>query len=64
MPTTTVPVGIARVGIDARMLELFLFLGSKWVLYLLMGLSVISIAIALERILHFYQTREDLESLW
>lgn len=45
------------------MLEVFLFLGSQWVLYLLLGLSVISFAVAIERVLHFYQTREDLEAL-
>jgi biopolymer transport protein ExbB/TolQ len=63
MPTTPVQISVGHTGIDARLLELFLFLGSKWVLYLLMALSVVSVAIALERILHFYQTREDLEAL-
>ena len=67
MPTnpapTTVTTAIHGSGIDSRLLELFLFLGSQWVLYVLLVLSVISVAIALERVLHFYQTREDLESL-
>ena len=50
-------------SLETRLLELFLFLGSQWVLYLLLALSVVSLAIAIERILHFYQTREDLEAL-
>jgi biopolymer transport protein ExbB len=55
--------GTGPQTIQNQLLDLFLFLGSQWILYLLLGLSVISIAIAIERILHFYQGREDLEAL-
>ena len=37
MPTNPVQISVGHTGIDARLLELFLFLGSKWVLYLLMA---------------------------
>ncbi len=53
----------AAKALENQMLEVFLFLGSQWVLYLLLFLSVVSFSIAIERVLHFYQTREDLESL-
>ena len=55
--------GVHASGIEAQMLDLFLFMGSAWVLYLLMFLSVISLAIAIERALHFYWHREDVEAL-
>ncbi len=38
-------------------------LGSTWVLYLLLGLSVVSLASALERWLFFARRRDDLDSL-
>ena len=37
-----------------QLLELFLFLGSEWILHLLLILSVISVAITLERCYHFW----------
>jgi biopolymer transport protein ExbB len=46
-----------------QLLELFLFLGSEWILYLLLILSVVSIAIAIERMVHFVQQKDDLDSL-
>jgi biopolymer transport protein ExbB/TolQ len=59
MPTT------AEAGktLENQLLELFLFMGSEWVLYMLMALSVLSIAITIERFWHFYSSRDDLESL-
>src|SRR4051812_8285562 len=59
MPTTA--EGAATL--QSQLLELFLFLGSGWILYILLALSVISIAITIERLWHFYQSREDLETL-
>ena len=59
MPTAA----IAPVSLESQLLHVFLYLGSQWVLYVLLLLSIISIAITIERIVHFYQTREDLESL-
>jgi len=41
----------------------FLYVGSDWVLYLLLFLSVVSAAIALERLFHFYKQRDDLDAL-
>ncbi len=49
--------------LESQLLDLFIFLGSEWILYVLLGLSVISLAITIERLLHFYQSRTDLEAL-
>ena len=55
---------VARhVSLENQLLDLFLYLGSAWILYLLLGLSIISIAITLERVIHFYRNREDMENL-
>ena len=40
-----------------------MYLGSAWVLYLLLLLSVVSVALALERVIHFVRHRDDLERL-
>ena len=40
--------------IQKQLLDLFLFFGSEWVLHLLLILSVVSVAITLERIHHFW----------
>ncbi|MEK7703706.1 MAG: hypothetical protein AAB426_02010, partial [Myxococcota bacterium] len=53
-------VALAGESLESRLLHVFLYLGSQWVLYLLLGLSVLSIAIAAERLLHFWRRREDL----
>lgn len=50
-------------GIESRFLDLFLFMGSEWVLYILLILSVVSVAVALERLRHFWQRREDIPNL-
>lgn len=63
MPNTAPQGPVHGAGIEGQLLELFLYLGSQWVLYLLLALSVISIAVSIERFIHFMQTREDLESL-
>lgn len=50
-------------GLQDQLLQLFLFLGPEWVLWLLMALSVVSIAITIERLLHFKSRSDDVESL-
>ena len=40
--------------LQEKLLDLFLYLGSEWVMYLLLILSIVSVAIALERIYHFW----------
>ena len=47
-------------GLVSQLLNVFLFLGSEWVMYLLIVLSVISVGIALERGWFFAQRRTDL----
>lgn len=59
MPTDAIP----RQGLDSQFLDLFLFLGSEWILYVLMLLSVVSIGITLERVVHFFRTRVDLDTM-
>src|SRR5689334_11749870 len=49
--------------VQAQMLNLFLTLGSEWVLHLLILLSVVSLAVALERAVHFVRHRGDAEGL-
>jgi biopolymer transport protein ExbB len=60
MPTNALHQGSP---IESKLLDLFLYMGSAWILYLLLVLSVISLAITIERLLHFYQNRFDLEAL-
>lgn len=53
----------AENQIQSQLLDLFLFLGSEWILHLLLILSIISVAITLERIYHFWshcRASEDL----
>ena len=50
-------------GIERQLLDVFLYLGSSWVLYVLLGLSVISVAVVIERALYFLRNRDDLEAL-
>src|SRR5438552_2544088 len=52
---------LGRVGLEAQLLDLFLFVGSQWILYVLLVLSVISLAVTVERIVHFSRRRDDLE---
>ncbi|MDB4981430.1 MAG: MotA/TolQ/ExbB proton channel [Myxococcales bacterium] len=44
-------------AIDSQVLDLMLRAGSSWILYLLLGLSVVAFAISLERIWFFVQQR-------
>lgn len=44
-------------------LTAFAMLGAAWVMWLLVGLSVISIAIMLERLYFFFATRDDIDKL-
>lgn len=46
--------GTSESLIQKQLLDLFLFFGSEWVLHLLLILSVVSVAITLERIHHFW----------
>lgn len=50
-------------GLQEELLHLLLYLGSGWILYLLLGLSVLSAAVAMERLLHFWQRRDDVTTL-
>jgi biopolymer transport protein ExbB/TolQ len=50
-------------GLVSQLLNVFLFLGSEWVMYLLIVLSIISVGIALERGWFFAQRRADLNVL-
>ena len=59
MPTNVV----ATEGLQQKLLDIFLFLGSSWILYLLLCLSVISVAITLERLVHFLSRRVDAEEM-
>jgi biopolymer transport protein ExbB/TolQ len=49
--------------IDARLLDLMLRAGSQWVLWLLLGLSLVAITIIFERIWFFTQERTPRERL-
>src|SRR5687768_16649010 len=49
-----------KSGLVSQLLNVFLFVGSEWVMYLLIMLSVVSIGIALERGWFFAQRRTDL----
>jgi biopolymer transport protein ExbB len=54
---------IPKEGLDSQFLDLFLFLGSEWILYVLVLLSIISIGITIERVVHFFRTRVDLDAM-
>src|SRR5438045_1820495 len=53
----------AAASLQEELLQLLLFMGSSWILYLLLLLSIVSVAVALERVLHFWQRRDDLSEL-
>lgn len=50
-------------NIQGQLLELFLYLGSQWILYLLLILSVLSVALAIERVVYFNRHTDDLDAL-
>ncbi len=50
-------------NIEQTMLDLFLYLGSAWILYVLLFLSIISFALTIERIIHFVRYSDDLDEL-
>lgn len=54
---------LASSAIQERLLDVFLYLGSEWILWLLMFLSVVSIAIAIERLVHFSRSTENVDVL-
>jgi len=53
----------ASPAIQDQLLDLFLFLGSEWILYLLLALSIVSLAIAAERVIYFAMHNADLGHL-
>ena len=53
----------AAPAMQSQMLDMFLYMGSEWVLHLLIILSILSVAITVERIIHFAWRRDDLEGL-
>ena len=59
----SVPVAVGHAGLVAQLLTVFLYLGSEWVMYLLLGLSVVSFGIALERLVFFLRHTGDVERL-
>ncbi len=50
-------------ALQERLLDVFLYLGSEWILWLLLTLSVISIAVAIERLAHFLRASENIDVL-
>jgi biopolymer transport protein ExbB len=55
MPTTPTPT---ESTLDAQLLDLMLRVGSRWVLWLLLSLSIAAIAVALERAWFFVRVRQ------
>ncbi len=49
----------AETTLDAQLLDLMLRVGSRWVLWLLLGLSLIAVSVMLERIWFFIQARRQ-----
>lgn len=49
-------------ALQDQLLNLFIYLGTEWVLWLLLVLSVISLAITIERIIHFSRFSEDTDA--
>jgi biopolymer transport protein ExbB len=49
-----------NTSIDARALDLMLRAGSRWVLWLLVGLSIAAVAVALERLWFFLRARRQM----
>lgn len=57
------PTEAHATGLVSQLLSVFLYLGSEWVMYLLILLSVVSIGVALERSFYFMRTRSNLPVL-
>ena len=53
----------AETTVDAQLLELMLRLGSRWVLWLLLGLSLLAVAQMLERLVFFVRERRPTAAL-
>lgn len=49
--------------LQEEFLDLFLFLGTEWVLWLLVLLSIISLAITIERVVHFVRHGENVDAM-
>jgi biopolymer transport protein ExbB len=54
---------LTNSALQQRLLDVFLYLGSEWILWLLLALSVVSIAVAIERLAHFLRATEDVDAL-
>lgn len=63
---TAEPAGMAKLGGDSVQHDLFdmlLRMGSEWVLWLLLGLSILAVALAIERLLFYLQERRPSAAL-
>lgn len=68
MSTPTLPLASADPAsavssVDAQLLDLMLRAGSQWVLWLLLGLSLLAVAVILERLWFFAREREPKRKL-
>lgn len=59
----TAPLAAAQGTLDGRLLDLMLRAGSAWVLWLLLALSLLAVAVALERALFFLVERRPAVAL-
>ena len=53
-------MGVSGSQLQDRLLHVFLFLGTEWILYLLLVLSIISVAVGIDRLVHLLRHRDDL----
>ena len=60
---SAVAAGSEATTIDAQLLDLMLRAGSQWVLWLLLGLSLVAVAVILERLWFFAREREPKRKL-
>jgi biopolymer transport protein ExbB/TolQ len=63
MDPTTQPTAAVAESIDAQLLELMLRLGSRWVLWLLIGLSLLAVAQMIERVWFYLRERSPRAAL-
>ena len=57
LATQGIGAGLAGDGMQNELLDLLLRMGSEWVLWLLLGLSVLAVALGIERLLFYLQER-------
>lgn len=63
VPPSTLAAGSEVASVDAQLLDLMLRAGSQWVLWLLLGLSLLAVAVILERLWFFAREREPRRKL-